>query len=115
MQLGLISFNCRISENLKRSSDLQHYYKDDYTKFCFDSCEEQQENVFDKDKLNNGSHFRSVFSGNGRFPNWPIDIKHSENTVTVQKPAHHVPVSLKGKFEDEIHSMKWQGIIFYTS
>ena len=111
MQLGLISFNCRISENWEGTSDLQYYYKDSYTKFCFNSCEEQQGTVLDKDKLINGYHFRSLFSGVGRFLNQPVDIKLSENAVPVQKPAQYVQVSLKGKFGDEIYSMEGQGII----
>ena len=41
MQLGLFSFNCRISEDWEGTIDVQYYYKDDYMKFCFDSCEEQ--------------------------------------------------------------------------
>ena len=41
MQLSLLSFNCRISEDWEGTSDLQYCYKDDYMKFCFDSCEEQ--------------------------------------------------------------------------
>ena len=111
MQLGLLSFNCRISEKWEGTSDLQYYYKDDYMKFCFDSCEEQQGTALDKDKLINDSHFRSVFSGVGRFLIQPVEIKLSENDVPVQKPAQCVPVSLKGKFEDEILSMEGQGII----
>ena len=67
MQLSLLSFNCRISEDWEGTSDLQYYYKDDYIKFCFDSCEEQPGNALEKDKLINGSPFRSVFSGVGRF------------------------------------------------
>ena len=54
MQLGLLSFYCRISEDWEGTSDLQHYYKDNYKKFCFDSCEEQWGTALDKDKLING-------------------------------------------------------------
>ena len=60
MPHGLLSFNCRISEDWEGTHDLQYYYKDDYVKFCFDSCEEQQGTTLDKDKLINGSHFREV-------------------------------------------------------
>ena len=111
MQLGMISFNCRISDNSEGAYGLQYYYKDDYTQFCFNSCEEQQGTVLDKDRLINGSDIRSVFSGVGRFLIWPVDINLSENPVPVQKPAWCVPVSLKRKSEHEIHSMECQGII----
>ena len=83
MQLGLLSFICRISEDWGETSDLQYYYKDDYTEFCFDSCEEQWRTALDKDKLLNGSHFRRAFSGVGRFLIWPVDIKLSENAILV--------------------------------
>ena len=55
MHLCLISFNCRISKSWGGTNDLQYYYKDVYTKFCFGSCEEQQGTVLDKDRLINGS------------------------------------------------------------
>ena len=106
MQLGLLSFNCRISEDWEGFSNLQYYCKDDYMKFCFDSCEEQQGTMLDKNKLINGSHFSSVFSGVGRFLIWPVDIKLLKNIIPLQKLAQHVPVLLMGKFEDEIHSME---------
>ena len=67
MHLGQLSFNGRISEYWEGTSDLQYYYKDSYTKFCFDSCEEQQGSTLDTDTLINGSHLRSVFSGVDRF------------------------------------------------
>ena len=106
MQLGLISLNCRISENWEGTNDLQYYYKCDYTKFCFNSYEEEKGTALDKDRLINGSCFRSVVSGVGRFSIQHVDIKLSENVVPVQKPAQCVIVSFKGKFKDEIHSME---------
>ena len=84
MQLSLFSFNCGISEYWEGISDLHYCYKDDYTKFCFDSCEKQQGTVLGKDKLINGSYFRNVFSGIGRFLIWPVNIRLSENAIPVQ-------------------------------
>ena len=43
--------------------------------------------------------------GIGRFPVEPVNIHLSDDAIPVQKPARHVPVSLKDKFEQEIHRM----------
>ena len=110
MQLGLLSFNCRISEDWEWTSDLQYYYKDDYMKFCFDSCEEQWGSTLDNDKLISSSCFNMSFQVLVD-SNLTCDIKLSEKTIPVQKPDWSVPVSLNGMFEDAIHSMEWQGII----
>ena len=40
-----------------------------------------------------------------------MNIQLSDGAVPIQKPARHVPMSLKDKFEQEIHSMEKQGII----
>ena len=41
----------------------------------------------------------------------PVNIQLSDDAVPIQKPARHIPMSLKDKFEQEIHSMEKQGII----
>ena len=58
-----------------------------------------------------GPRLKSVFSGVGRFPVEPVNIQLSDDAVPLEKPARHVPMSLKDKFEQEIHSMEKQGII----
>ena len=40
-----------------------------------------------------------------------MNIQLSYEAVPIQKPVMHVPISLKDKFEQEIHSMEKQGII----
>ena len=40
-----------------------------------------------------------------------MNIQLSVDAVPIQKPARYVPMSLKDKFEQEIHSMEKQGII----
>ena len=55
--------------------------------------------------------FKSIFSGVGRFPLESVNIQLSDDAVPIQKPARHVPISLKDKFEQEIHSMEKQGLI----
>ena len=67
--------------------------------------------IFNKEILVHGPRFKSIFSCVGRFPVEPVNIQLYDDAVIVQKPARHVPVSLKDKFEQEIHSMEKQGII----
>ena len=64
-----------------------------------------------KEILVHGPRFKSIFSGVGRFPVEPVNIQLSDDAVPIQKPARHVPMSLKDKFEQEIHSMEKQDII----
>ena len=40
-----------------------------------------------------------------------MNIQLSGDAVPIQKPSRHVPMSLKDKFEQEIHSMEKEGII----
>ena len=40
-----------------------------------------------------------------------MNIQLFDDAVLIQKPARHVPMSLKDKFEQEIHSMEKQDII----
>ena len=47
----------------------------------------------------------------GRFPIEPVDIFLSEDSEPVQKPAHRMPVAVKEKFKEELHSMEKVGII----
>ena len=101
MQLNLVNFNCRVSE----SWDTYH------TSLAFYSCEEKTSTFLNKEILVHGPRFKSIFSGVGRFPAEPVNIQLSNDAVPVQKPARHVPMSLKDKFEQEIHSMEKQGII----
>ena len=101
MQLNLVNFNCRVSD----------LWDDDHTSFAFHSCEEKTGTFLNKETLVHWPRFKSIFSGVGRFPVEPVNIQLSDDAVLIQKPARHVPVSLKDKFEQEIHNMKKQGII----
>ena len=101
MQLNLVNFNCRVSES----------WNSDHTSFAFNSCEEKTSTILNKETFVHGPRFKSIFSGIGRFPVEPVNIQLSDDAVLIQKPARHVPMSLKGKFEQEIHSMEKQGII----
>ena len=58
-----------------------------------------------KETLVHGPRFKSIFSGVGRFPVEPVNIQLSGDAGLIQKPSRHVPMSLKDKFEQEIHSM----------
>ena len=40
-----------------------------------------------------------------------MNIQLPDGAVLIQKPVRHVPMSLKDKFEQELHSMEKQGII----
>ena len=40
-----------------------------------------------------------------------MNIQLSDDAVLIQKPVRHVPMSLKDKYEQEIHRMEKQGII----
>ena len=40
-----------------------------------------------------------------------MNLQLSDDALPIQKPAWHVPMSPKDKFEQEIHSMEKQGII----
>ena len=66
--------------------------------------------ILNKETLLPGPRFKSIFSSVGRFPVEPVNIQLSDDVVLVQQPARHVFMSLKDKFEQEIHSME-QGII----
>ena len=101
MQLNLVSFNCRVSKS----------WDGDDTWFAFDSCEEKNSTILNKDMLVNGDRFKSIFSGIGRFPVDRVNIQLTNDAVPVQKPAHRVSVYLKEKFENEIRSKEKQGII----
>ena len=101
MQLNLVNFNCRVSDS----------WDDDHTSFAFDSCEEKTGTLLNKETLEHGPRFKSIFSGCGRFPIEPVNIQLSDDVVPIQEPARCVPMSLKDKFEQEIHSMEKQGII----
>ena len=102
MQLNLVNFNCREF----------HPWDDDHTSFAFDNCEEKKTSTcLNKETLVHGPRFKSIFSGVGRFPVEPVNIQLSDDAVLIQKPARHVPMSLKDKLEQEIHSMEKQGII----
>ena len=67
--------------------------------------------ILNKETLIHGPRFKSIFSGVARFPVEPVNIQLPDDAVLVQKPAKHVPMSLKEKFEQEIHNMEQQGII----
>ena len=67
--------------------------------------------ILNKETLVHGPRFKSIFSGVSKFPVEPVNILLSDDAIPVQKPARHVPMSLKDKFEHEIHSMEKQGII----
>ena len=67
--------------------------------------------ILNKEILVHRPKFKSVFSGVGRFPVEPGNIQLSDNALPVQKPARCVPMSLKDKYEQEIHSMEKQDII----
>ena len=88
MWLNLAIFNGRVSKS----------WDDDHTSFAFDSCEEKTGTILNKE-------------GVGRFPVEPVNIQLSDDAVPLQKPAKHVSMSPKDKFEQEIHSMEKQGII----
>ena len=81
----------------------------DHTSFAFYSCEEKNGTFLNKETFVHGPRFKSIFSGVGRFP--VVNIQLSDDVVLIQKPARCVPMSLKDKFEQEIHSMENQGII----
>ena len=101
MQLNLVNFDCRVSDS----------WDDDHTSFAFVTCEEKTEDSLNKETLVHGPRFKSVFSGVGIYPVKPVNIQLSDDAVPIQKPARCVPVSLKDKSEQEIHSMEKQGII----
>ena len=42
----------------------------------------------------------------------PVNIQLSHDAVLIQKPARHVTMSLKDKFEQKIHSLGKLGIIY---
>ena len=86
-------------------------WDDDHTSFAFDSCEEKTGTILNKETLIHGPRFKSIFSGVGKFPVELVNIQLSDDSVLLQNPARHVPVSLKDKLEQEIHSMEQQGII----
>ena len=101
MWLNLVNFNCRVSDS----------WDDDHTLFAFDSCEEKTGTFLNKEILVHGPRFKSIFSGVGRFPVEPVNIQLSDDAVPIQKPARCVPMSLKDRFEQEVHSMEKQSII----
>ena len=101
IQLNLVNFNCRVSDS----------WDDDHTSFAFDSCEEKTGTFLNKETLVHGPRFKAIFSGVGKFPVEPVNIQLSDDAVPIQKPARCVPMSLKDKFEQEIHSMEKQSII----
>ena len=96
MQLDLVNFNYRVSES----------WNNNHTLFAFDSCEEKTGTILNKETLVHGPRFKSIFSGVGRFPVEPVNIHLSDDAVLVQKPARCIPMSLKDKFEQEIHNME---------
>ena len=67
--------------------------------------------ILNNEILVHGPRFESIFSGVDRFPVELVNIHLSDDAVPVQKPIRHVPMSLKDKFEQEIHSIQNQGII----
>ena len=99
MWLNLVNFNCRVSES----------WDNDHTSLAFYSCEEKTGIILIL--FVHGPRSESIFSGVGRFPVEPVNVELSDDAVPVQKPARQVPMSLKDKFEQEIHSMENQGII----
>ena len=101
MWLNLVNFNCRVSDS----------WDDDHTSFAFDCCEEKTGTFLNKETLVHGPRFKSIFLGVGIFPVEPMNIQLSDDAVLIQKAARHVPMSLKDKFEQEIHSLEKQGII----
>ena len=101
MQINLVNFNCRVSDS----------WDDDHTSFAFNIYEEKTGTFLNKETLVEGPRFKSIFSGVGRFPVEPVNIQLSDDTVLIQKPARCVPMSLKDKFEQEIHGVEKQGII----
>ena len=64
-----------------------------------------------KETLVHGPRLKSIIFGVGIFPVEPLNIQLSDDAVQIQKPARHVPVSIKDRSEQEIHSMEKQGII----
>ena len=101
MQLNIVNFNCRFSDS----------WDDDHTSFASDSCEEKTGTFLNKETFVHGPRFKSIFSCVGRFPVEPVNIQLSDDAVLIQKPARHVPMSLKDKSEQQIHSMEKHGII----
>ena len=100
MRLNLVNFNCRVSDS----------WDNDQTSIAFDRYEEETGSILKKEILVHRPRFKSIFSGVGRFPVEPVNIQLSDDGVLIQKPARCVPMSLKDKFEQEIHSMEKQGI-----
>ena len=89
MQLNLVNFNCRVSES----------WDNDNTSFAFDSCEEKTGTILIQRNpctwalgLNQSAHVSADV------PAEPVNIQLSDDAVPVQKPAKHVPMSLKDKF-----------------
>ena len=62
--------------------------------------------ILNKETLIQRPRFKSIFSDVGKVPVEPVNIQLSDDAVPVQKPARHVSMSLKDKFEWEIHSME---------
>ena len=87
MLLNLVNFNCRVSD----------LWDDDHTSFAFDSYEENTGIFLNKETLVHGPRFKPIFSDVGRFPVEPVNIQLSDDAVPIQKPARHVPMSLKDK------------------
>ena len=61
-----------------------------------------------KETLVHGPWFKLIFSGVGSFPIETVNIQFSDDGVPIQKPTRYVPMSLRDKFEQEIHSMEKQ-------
>ena len=89
MQLNLVNFNCRVSKS----------WDSDHTSFAFDSHEEKTGTSLNKEILVHGPRFKSIFSGVGRSPVQPVNIQLYDDAVQIQKPARHIPMSLKDIFE----------------
>ena len=126
LSLGLTSFHCPIFNDWQTNSDLnidsiQDTINQDSTNTGKVNSKVKEftlgPSIFDslgtltKQNTTNHPQYVHLFSGIGHYKCRPVHIMMTQGSAPIQKPPRRVPIAMKEKFKQELHSMEAQGII----